>query len=352
MSRSTTRSRPRIFAALGCLLLLFGLGQLMLEPAASVRLGRRSLQLSTSQSSATADYNLTVTTTTTGTLGSILVEFCVDNPLPGFPCTPTASMNVGGASLISQTGTGDFAIDPASTNTSILLSRTPSSVAAGTYTFHLTGAVNPSSPGSYFVRLQTFASDDASGPTIDYGGIAFAITDLLTFNALVPPYLIFCTAVTIDGLNCANGSGSYVDFGELSPLRTGRGTSQLLMATNASGGFNVTVNGSALASGNNEITAMAAGDVSRPGTAQFGLNLRANSAPSVGADPTGPGTASAVPAYGQPNIFRFATGDVIITKTEPDYLRKYTASYIVNVPPTQPAGVYVSTMTFICLANF
>jgi hypothetical protein len=92
--------------------------------------------------------------------------------------------------------------------------------------------------------------------------------------------------------------------------------------------------------------------VSRPGLPQFGFNLRANSSPAGGSDPIGPGVGTPQAGYNQPNIYRFVNGDVIASTTAPDDIRQYTASYLVNVSAAQPAGIYVSTVTYVCLANF
>jgi hypothetical protein len=124
------------------------------------------------------------------------------------------------------------------------------------------------------------------------------------------------------------------------------------VATNAGDGYSVTVTGTTLTSGNNTIVSLTTNDVSRPGTAQFGFNLRANAAPSVGSNPSGPGVGAPSSNYNQPDSYRFADGDIIIANSVPDDVRLYTASYIANVPPTQAAGVYVSTLTYVCLAEF
>jgi hypothetical protein len=82
------------------------------------------------------------------------------------------------------------------------------------------------------------------------------------------------------------------------------------------------------------------------------MNLKSNSAPAGGTEPFGPGLATPMPNYSTPNSFRFVDGETLIRVEEPDDVRQYTASYIVNVPRTQAPGVYVTTLTYICLATF
>lgn len=319
----------------------------------SLNPGRRTLYISSNETGATAEYKFSFFPNVTSNIGSIEFEFCSNDPLPGTPCTAPAGFDTGSTNLIDQTGSIGFTISNISTQNRIVLTRPPVLTTAGNeVTYHFDNIVNPSTSGAYYVRLQAFASSDATGPASDYGGIAFNITNLLSITATVPPFLTFCTGVRITGLNCANANGSYINFGELSSKTARSGSSQMLAATNAQDGYNVTVLGSTLVSGTNSINPLSANDVSRPGTSQFGMNLSANSAPSVGNNPVGPGISGVVNGYNQSNFFRFNSGETIITYPKPNDVQQYTASYIVNVPSSQAAGVYVSTLTYICLATF
>ena len=109
--------------------------------------------------------------------------------------------------------------------------------------------------------------------------------------------------------------------------------------------------GTSMTSGSNVLPALA-GAPSQEGDAQFGINLRANSDPIIGEDPTGPGSGGVTVGYNAPNLFRFQSGDAIATTSNPDDYRKYTVSYIVNVDENQPGGVYSTTLTYVALANF
>ncbi len=328
------------------------LSHLIFSDASGAQLYHRSLQLGNNEISTATDYQLSFSTSTTGFIGSIVLEFCSNDPIPGNPCLAPTGFDARSAGLIDQTGPTGFSIAGASTANRLILTRASAVSPPSAARYHFNNVINPSVPGSYYVRLQTFASSDGSGPAGNYGGIAFAITNSLAVSALVPPYLIFCTALTINGLNCSDMTGDYIDLGELSSHHASSGSSQLLTATNAVDGYSVTVSGTTLTSGNNVINALSGGDVSRPGVGQFGLNLRANSTPPNGADPVGPGVAQPTANYAAPNIYRFGPGETLISHNAPDDVRKYTASYIVNVPSSQAPGVYVTTLTYICLATF
>jgi hypothetical protein len=324
---------------------------------AQVRAGnapQRAIKISTSDPSAVATYEVSFTTASAGNLGSIRIQFCSNDPFPGTPCTPPADINLLASTLSDQTGEIGFSIDPSSTINNVLLSRVPVPTVAGTavsYTFD--GAINTSEIGTQFVRLQTFATSDGTGPASDYGGLAYAIgVEKFAISAEVPPFLLFCSGVVINDNFCNSVTGDYINFGNLSSGSASSATSELLVTTNGESGYTTQLSGNTMTSGTNTIAAMVADDVSRPGTQQFGLNLRANATPAVGVDPVGPGLGQPTADYNIPNEYRFASGEIIAGGSQPEDTRKYTVSYIVNIAAGQPIGIYVTTVTYITLANF
>lgn len=265
-----------------------------------------------------------------------------------------SGLDVSGAVLSGQTGVTGFAIAPSGTDANtIVISRAPSSIASptpATYTF--SNITNPSATGTYYGRVQTFPGSDTSEPENEHGGLAFSISNPVQISTTVPPYLLFCAGVTIGGLDCGTASGDYINFGDFTSTATSTAESQLLTATNAASGFAIRAYGSTMTSGNNIINGLGARDVSRPGVSQFGLNLVANQNPAVGADPTGDGSAAVAADYDQSNFFKFNSGDILASNAGVDSYRKFTVSYIVNIPTGQTPGVYAATLTYICLANF
>lgn len=334
--------------------LLIGVGLLsLLAPAyGNPDLALRSLQLTNSQSGKTANYKVAFTIQDTSAVGSLRLDFCDNSPLETLSCTAPTGFDVSGASLTQSNGFIDMSIQSASAN-SILLSRPSTPVAAPlTVIFQLNGVVNPSDNGSYYLKIFTYGSTDGTGSRISFGAMAFVINSLVTINAEVPPYLLFCTGVTIGGFDCANASGSYINFGNLSVSRSSSATSQSLVATNAANGYTLSVTGTSLTSGNNVIPALASPDISRPGTSQFGLNLRANSDPATGQDATGPGTGQPSASYNTPDHYMFAPGDNIAGGSTFEDFRKYTATYVVNISSGQAVGDYASTISYVATANF
>lgn len=313
-------------------------------------------QLSTSGTGALATHTIGFTYTNyTTPIGSVTIEFCSNTPLIGDVCDASPGLNLANASLAmsAETGQTGFSIYSITSNT-ITLTRSPTVPTApdATSTYPITNIYNPTSPGTYYVRLETFASTDGSGSNIEQGGIAIAVLPAFTISSEVPPYLTFCSGTVIANLNCDDVSGDQINFGDFSPSNTSAATSQFLTATNANNGYSVTLDGTTMTSGNNIIPAPTTPTASRLASSQFGVNLLANTSPSVGSNPVGNGTASVSPTYDNRNLYLFNSGDVVASSNRPSDYMKFTVSYIVNVNSGQPVGVYATTVSYICLANF
>lgn len=352
MSAANARRLPNIrslSAFLVALLVIAGL--LHLSTAFGEQLPRRSLELSSPAASATSRYMVGFTLPQAETLGSVRLQFCAESPLIGQPCTLPAGMDLSSVTLLSQTSGAGFSITSVGAN-DIVLGRAPAPASATPLTFELGGIVNPSGAGSYFGRLLTYPTGDGSASYNDYGGLVFVINDTVNISATVPPYLYFCTGVSISGIDCTTAAGSYIDFGDFTPSVASVAQTQMVAGTNADTGYFITVNGNTLTSGNNIIPALSSPDVSRPGVAQFGMNLVANNDPQVGQAPAGNGHGQPTNAYKITNSYKFNSGDIIASVGAPDEARKYTASYVTNVAKDQAPGIYVTTLTYIATAAF
>lgn len=333
---------------------IVGVGLFSVQRAESASMGQRSLMLSNSIDGMTnVMYDLLFTTSTAGTLGSVKIEFCSNSSLIDDVCVAPNGLDVSNAQLASVSGVGDFVIAPAGTTANtITLTRSPDAVSPAQIDASFTDIANPSDAGSYFVKITTYASDDASGSYIDNGGIAFSINPALSVSTEVPPFLIFCLGNSIPANDCSSAQGNYVNVGDMGPTYTSSGQTELLTATNAGNGYGISVLGATMTSGNNEISVILPGGQSVAGISQFGINLRSNTNPDVGQSPSGPGHGTPTLGYNMINRYRFISGDVIASSPTADDYRRYTVSYIINVSANQPPGVYTSTFTYICLANF
>ncbi len=351
------RPKPYHWAAVPGLLVVavFVLSQLLVfGPSSKVLaadLANRSVQVMNPLPGAVSEYFFNFDITTPNNLGSILFEFCSNGPVLE-NCQAPTGFSARNVTLTSQSGPAGFLLAPDMPDNEILLTRPPSfaNTQAASYVFD--AIQNAQDTGTSYVEITTYSGANGTGSIIDQGGLAYAITNSLDLSTEVPQFLEFCTGISIFGYNCAATSGDSIDFGDFTTKATSDATSQFMGATNAAFGYNVIITGTSLTSGNDVIDP-ATGGTSTPGTNQFGLNLRANSVPQIGSDPQGPGTGSNPDSgYNQPNHYRFNNGDIVASAPSSDDYHKFTVSYIVNISPAQPAGDYVSTMNFICLANF
>jgi len=257
-----------------------------------------------------------------------------------------------GATLTAQSGAVGFTMVN-TTNGAPYITRVAANINLGTPLSYTLGVItNPSATNtSYYVRITTYTgSDGVTGPT-DNGTVAMSTAQPVQLTGVTPEILVFCVGTSI-GADCTSIAGNTIDFGDFSPVATRSGTSVMQAQTNAANGYTITVNGTTLSSGVNTIPGLAAQTPSTIGTSQFGLNLRANGTPPVGADPTGAGTGTYTGAYGTADQYRFVSGDGVATAGVPTNANTFTSSYIVNIGGAQAAGVYTSTMTYICTASF
>jgi len=324
------------------------------HPVYADQVTHRSISLSSDLASATnVKYDVAFTIATTSPLGSIDLLFCSNSPLTGEVCTPPNDLDVtSGVTLSSQSGQTGFAISSSSTANELILSRPPQGSNAGDVVeYELSGVANPSVGGPLYARIATYASSDASGPFINDGGLAMVIRDGVAVNAEVPPFLTFCLGESITGFDCSTATEPFADLGILSSTITSAAQSQVVVTTNAGNGYTMWANGTTMTSGNNIIAAMN-NATSQKGIPQFGLNARANTVPQVGQNPSGPGSGIVMPDYNNPDHFKFLSGDPLVSSSAPEDNHKFTISYVVNIPSSQPGGVYSTTLTYTCLANF
>jgi hypothetical protein len=312
----------------------------------------RSVHLSSSTASATTSHEFEFTIATPGLIGSLAFEYCSNSPLDNVVCAPPSGFDISGAVLSTQTGETGFAVHANTTANRLVLTRPPAAAAAIPVQYLLDSVVNPDTPGTHYVRIYTYATDDATGLPTDRGGIAISLNSGVDVSTFVPPILEFCVAVAITSTNCTTTVGSNINFGTFESETTSFATTQMVAATNGVGGYSISVIGTTMTSGNNVIPALAAPSGSNAGTSQFGINLRNNANPNVGVNVTGLGSGAADASYNSPNNFMFADSDIVARSLLSTDYNKYTVSYIVNINPDQAPGFYATTISYVALASF
>lgn len=313
----------------------------------------RSLTLSSSEAGASGvNYSFNFSVPSNTVIKSFTAQICTTAYKA---CTAPDGYDASNASLLSQpTGFGDssgWSADTSDPGSLRMQNSTNTSRPGSAQTATFDGVANPSDTNTtYFARITTYANADYTDE-IDAGVAAISTAEQAQLTGTVPLTLTFCVGTNIPS-DCASTSGNSIDFGTFSTASTASATSRMRANTNGSGGYAITVKGTTMTSGTNSIPALSTQTESRPGTSQFGMNLRNNTTPNVGADPAGPGIGSYTPNYGTQNRFRFASGDAVAQAPNETRGNTFTVSYIVNIKSDQSAGVYSTTMTYICTATF
>lgn len=343
------QNQKAIAAALALLMVVPVLS--FLRSADAAELKQRSIRVATSVPNSVTDHTIGFDVATAGTLGSIEFKYCSNSPLPSDPCTAPAGLSLTAATIGAQNGETGFSVHANSTVNNIVLTRPPVAASAQPVSYRLSSVSNPSAPStSFFVRIATYQTDDATGPKTDDGTVVFSTSGGLGARAYVPPYLKFCVAVSV-APDCSSANGYSLDMGEFSRFSTKSVTSQFAGSTNDVNGYVTSMLGTTMTSGNNIINPLASPTPSIPSVSQFGINLRSNTSPSVGQNPLGAGTAVPASDYNQPNLFTFKNGTLAASPTSTDY-NTFTVSYIVNVDIAQPPGIYATTLTYLSVAQF
>jgi hypothetical protein len=328
---------------------------IFIAPAsATTRFEERGLYMNNSAPGATTSYTVSMGFMSPEAVGSVDMLFCVD-PIPYMPCVPPPGLDVSNATFDTQTGETGFSILSKSTN-HIVLTRPPTMIGASgaLSSYKFDNIVNPTDISQAFsIRLRSHGSTDATGPQIDFGSVRGQVTNSIMIETQVPPMLIFCAAEQVEDDCIGTNDNYYSDMGQLSSQSTLTAQSQMAVGTNASGGFAITANGSPPSAGTNVIDAPSTPTKSAAGTNQFGMNLVANNAPSVGSDPEG-NWPNAVPApdYSESNFYKYTPGDVVAYSPNVSLMKKFTVSYILNSRPDLRAGVYTTTITYIASGRF
>ncbi len=207
-----------------------------------------------------------------------------------------------------------------------------------------TGTLTNKSTG---VSSALWTITDAGGNTDSTTLATVIITDdVVNVTATVNPTLTFSL-----------GSNT-VALGTLTTSASGVGQHSLAVATNGSGGFAVTYNGATLTSGSNTIAAYGSSATAPVnGTAGFGINLKANTTPSISgsANPvTNAGaTCNASTGYGTVNQFAFvaSTTTTMASATAASDCT-YHVSYAADISSVTPAGSYSTAITYIATGTF
>lgn len=343
----------------------------------------RSIEMSSSApSAASTTYAVSFTTATTGTIAGIVVDFCSNDPIIGDACTAPTGFTVGTPTVSGQSANISTLTTAASANTgrTLELTGTGASVpSSSVVSFNLTTATNPSAANTtFYARIFTFATTgavttwastaDGSSTTgvVDAGGIALSTTVALTITAKVQEQLTFCIYT---GANCAAG-GTAVALGDTHGVLSSSGpyvdkSTHYDVATNASSGVAIRVQGSTLTAGSFTIPGMTSATTSSAGTSQFGMctyessgsaitpvsNYNTNCSSTTQTAGTGSTGGAGTSNFYFPAAVSTTYGDVIANVVAGASSTGIVA-FLGNISLTQQAGIYTTALKFIATGTF
>jgi hypothetical protein len=338
MTQTKNNILKRIFYGLSVMALL-----LMYHPpiASAATITPRKVTIGSSVASAVTTYSFAFTVPSATVIKSASFVPCTT---ASGACTMPPGFSGTGALLSSQpTNLGDASgwVTTDSTATELRLSKSGNVAApAASITVAFSGATNPSATNStFFVRMNTFSAANWTSP-IDTGTVATSTAGQVTINASVDETLTFTM------------TSQTVNLPTLTTSSTGTGTSTMTAATNAASGYTITVAGTTLTSGGNTITALGSPTASATNNKQFGLNLMANSTPSVGTAVSGAGSGLPAANYNTINSYKFVSGDTVASASLPTNSNTFTTSYIANIDGATAPGAYQTILTYVATANF
>ncbi|HEY2003899.1 MAG TPA: hypothetical protein VGH44_02180 [Candidatus Saccharimonadia bacterium] len=344
--------------------------------SATGQLTARSATVTNSAGGASTPYSIGFTLSGSQTLGSVKFEMC-DSPLSTTACS--ASSTAGQASNGASFGSATFAsmslgsswsigsqTGASTSGTNLCLTHTAASL-SGAATAVLNGVVNPAGTNQqYYLRISTYTDTACSTPAYpgaDFGAVALDTTQALTVSANVQESLTFCTGTTSAPADCSGETGSQVKIGTgadnvLSSSAPSGAISTMVAATNATSGYSITYLAANLTSSSDTIGAVGSTPTAFPGagTAAFGINLRANTSPSVtnSADKTGSGSGTVAANYNTVNQFAFvpSTATQVASASAPTQANVYTVSYAAQAGNTTKPGAFSTTFTYVCTGTF
>jgi hypothetical protein len=156
-------------------------------------------------------------------------------------------------------------------------------------------------------------------------------------------------------------SGGTYDLGTLDAAVTHGAQATFTVRNYLSSGYVVRLAGAlpGMTSGANShtLSAMSTSTTSNVGSEQFGVNLRANTSPSIGADvqqlpDTSFGFGVPATGYGTLNNFKYVDNDVIASSPKSSGTTLYTLAMIANITTSTPAGSYTGHLSVIVVPTF
>jgi len=187
---------------------------------------------------------------------------------------------------------------------------------------------------------------DIGGTMTDSGSVAISILsdDQVSVSATVDESLTFTISDNSIGFGTLSASDDFFATGDTNGSATEVEAHTLVVGTNATNGYTMTLNGATLTSGSDTITAIGSSNTaSSAGTEQFGLRIDESGGSGVVSAPYAD-TGFAFDTAAFPDQVASAAGASANTT--------YSVRYLANITPSTEAGAYTATLTYVATANF
>ena len=412
LEKFRNQTQKLLFGVLTASFLLTFLIQLVPSVASAIgQVTTRSITMSTSLASAQATYTLTFTPATTSAAGSLVVDFCSNDPLPGDTCSfaattvPTVSSGITssvGTPAVLGSGSPIHTI-AVTTISGGFTSGTPISVVFdATPSAHLTNPTTTSN-NPFYARVITYntavgassytpANTTGGATTIganesDQGGIALSSTNSITILSYVPELLSFCVFQTSCGTPASLSLGAATTNALSVTQAYVNDNAQFTLATNAGSGVVVTMTGTTLcrsavpancvtgSSNTYTINSIISGGTnpttSAVGTEQFGMCAYKNGSAAVtvatqyidsvnACNPSGLATGAYAGSskFGLDDTATVTTGTAsaggsqVLTSSGEVPSFTGTLAFLGNISATASAGVYSTTLNMVATGTF
>lgn len=152
-------------------------------------------------------------------------------------------------------------------------------------------------------------------------------------------------------------TGGNQDLGTLSSDSTATVTMGVSVRCYTMGGYTMQIAGTPPSYGSHQLSRLATPTTSHAGAEQFGINLVANTAPAVGADPVqvpSDETSFGVVTdnYNVADLFMYEEGDIVAQSATETGRTDYTVSMILNISNVTPGGLYTGLFSAVVVPHY
>lgn len=346
--------------------------------AATAQATEREITMSNSLHDATGvSYQVSFKAATAGSIQGIVVEYCSDSPIVNnSTCAAPTGLDVGitGVTVGGQLSNTWTAASPSDNRLNLTKAGGDTLTQGGQVTFSTGGYKNPTTVGTFYARILTFATAaNATSYTtgtltnaVDAGGVALSITNNIGVTATVQETLMFCVRGDAPGAQCGTSAtpGSPLDPN----IVLGTGTPPALstsaadtspvyfqISTNAANGAIIRLKGDTLKSGLNSIPAIG-GTKSPLGTGTEGFGLRVGTSAAL---PNAEGSVDGEAPYNDAAEWAFDStettstyGDIIARSSGPVYDINKMIQIAARAKGSTPAGVYTTELSLVAVGTY